>query len=71
MNMSQVGMRLHARAMTLKARLMSRRGQNTVEYLLMLGVIVGVAVIAGRYIKNYMPELLTTITNKISGAASE
>ena len=69
MNMSQVGSWLHAKALSLMARASNRRGQNTVEYLLMLTVIVGVALIAGRYLKNYMPELLTKVTNMISNAA--
>jgi Flp pilus assembly pilin Flp len=47
-------------------KLKSRRGQNTVEYLLMLTVVVGVVLVAGGALKKYMPGLLTEITNGIS-----
>ncbi|MBI4377197.1 MAG: class III signal peptide-containing protein [Elusimicrobia bacterium] len=46
-----------------------RKGQNTVEYLLMLTVIVGVLLIAGRLMKNYMPQLFDQIRGMITGAA--
>ena len=46
-----------------------RSGQNTVEYLLMLAVVVGVVLIAGVAIKNYMPSLFTKIQGLIDGAA--
>lgn len=48
--------------------LKKRKGQNTVEYLLMLAVIVGVVLIAGAAIKAYMPDLFKDISAKISGA---
>ena len=51
------------------ARLKNRKGQNTVEYLLMLSVVVGVVLIAGMAIKNYMPSLFQKIQSMISGAA--
>lgn len=47
-------------------KLKSRRGQNTVEYLLMLTVVVGVVLIAGGALKKYMPGLLTSIESRIS-----
>ena len=47
----------------------SRRGQNTVEYLLMLAVVVGVVLIAGMALKNYMPGLFMKIQGMINGAA--
>ena len=51
-------------------RLFKRRpGQNTVEYLLMLAVVVGVVLIAGMALKNYLPSLFTKIQAMISGAA--
>ncbi len=46
-----------------------RKAQNTVEYLLMLAVVVGVVLIVGMLIKKYMPTLFAQIQNMISGAA--
>lgn len=48
-----------------------RAGQNTVEYLLMLAVVVGVVLIAGIALKQYMPSLWATIQGKIGGAAEQ
>jgi len=50
--------------------LRSKRGQNTVEYLLMLTVVVGVVLAAGFALKKYMPGLFQQIQGMISGAAS-
>jgi Flp pilus assembly pilin Flp len=47
-----------------------RKGQNTVEYLLMLTVVVGVVLAAGVVLKRYMPTLFQQIQGMISGAAS-
>jgi Flp pilus assembly pilin Flp len=47
------------------------KGQNTVEYLLMLTVVVGVVLVAGMMLKKFMPGLFTQIQGMISGAASE
>lgn len=47
----------------------NRKGQNTVEYLLMLSVVVGVVLIAGMAIKKFMPGLFGQIQTMISGAA--
>ena len=47
----------------------NRKGQNTVEYLLMLAVVVGVVLIAGMALKNYMPGLFQKIQTMINGAA--
>ena len=52
-------------------KLGNSRGQNTVEYLLMLTVVVGVVLVAGASIKKYMPQLLAQIQGMIIGAASE
>lgn len=54
-----------------KARewLQKRRGQNTVEYLLMLTVVVGVVLVAGMMLKKFMPGLFSQIQGMISGAA--
>jgi Flp pilus assembly pilin Flp len=53
-----------------RAWLRSRKGQNTVEYLLMLTVIVGVVLIAGALLKKFMPTLFSNIQTMISGAAT-
>jgi hypothetical protein len=45
-----------------------RAGQNTVEYLLMLAVIVGVVLVAGVAIKRYMPALFEQVSVQISHA---
>jgi Flp pilus assembly pilin Flp len=50
-------------------KLKMRKGQNTVEYLLMLAVVVGVVLIAGMAIKRYMPTLWAQIQGMISSAA--
>ena len=47
----------------------NRLGQNTVEYLLMLAVVVGVVLIAGIALKKYMPGLFSQIQGMITGAA--
>jgi Flp pilus assembly pilin Flp len=48
----------------------NRKGQNTVEYLLMLAVVVGVVLVAGMALKKYMPTLFGSIQGMINGAAS-
>ena len=47
-----------------------KEGQNTIEYVLMLVVVVGVAGLAGGLIKKFMPELWDQITAKITGGLS-
>ena len=49
--------------------LKSRKGQNTVEYLLMLTVVVGVVLVAGMALKKFMPTLFSQIQTMITGAA--
>ena len=49
--------------------LKGRKGQNTVEYLLMLTVVVGVVLVAGVALKKFMPGLFSQIQGMISGAA--
>jgi hypothetical protein len=44
------------------------RGQNTVEYLLMLTVIVGVVLVGGGALKRFMPQLFGQIQEKILNA---
>ena len=64
MERTQVGTRI-------ARRLSSRRGQNTVEYLLMLTVVVGVVLVAGVALKKFMPSLFQQIQQMISGAAGQ
>lgn len=49
----------------------NNKGQNTIEYMLMLLVIIGVVLAVGALIKNYMPDLFGQIKDKISGGASK
>jgi Flp pilus assembly pilin Flp len=62
--LSQVGSWVRARAA-------SRRGQNTVEYLLMLTVVVGVVLVSGAMLKKFMPTLFNNIQQMITGAAGQ
>ena len=55
----------------LMRRLEDRKGQNTVEYLLMLSVVVGVVLLAGAAIKKFMPQLFSQIQGMISSAAGQ
>jgi Flp pilus assembly pilin Flp len=55
----------------LQTWLKARKGQNTVEYLLMLTVVVGVVLVAGMALKRFMPGLFSQIQQMISGAANE
>ena len=50
--------------------LTKKEGQNTVEYVLMLVVVVGVAVLVGGLIKSFMPEFWENIKGKILGGAN-
>ncbi|MFA6582754.1 MAG: class III signal peptide-containing protein [Elusimicrobiaceae bacterium] len=54
----------------LRNALNSKKGQNTVEYLLMLTVVVGVVLVAGYALKGYMPKLFNTIQGMINSAAN-
>jgi Flp pilus assembly pilin Flp len=62
--LSQVGSWMRARAA-------GRRGQNTVEYLLMLTVVVGVVLVSGAMLKKFMPTLFNNIQQMITGAAGQ
>ena len=53
----------------MRAWLADQKGQNTVEYLLMLTVVVGVVLVAGMALKKFMPGLFSQIQGMISGAA--
>ena len=47
--------------------LKKKEGQNTIEYVLMLVVVVGVAGLAGVLIKKFMPDLFENVKAKILG----
>ncbi len=68
MELYQVGAWMKTR---IAGRLANRRGQNTVEYLLMLTVVVGVVLVAGVALKKFMPTLFNNIQQMITGAASQ
>ncbi len=48
----------------------NKKGQNTIEYLFMLGIIVVVVGLVGVAIKQFMPDLFDQIAAKIKGQAS-
>ena len=48
-----------------------KEGQNTIEYVLMLVVVVGVAGAAGLAIKRFMPDLFEQVRAKIFGGMNE
>lgn len=49
----------------------SRKGQNTVEYLLMLTVVVGVVLVSGVALKRFMPNLFNSVQVKILDATNQ
>ncbi|MBI4249601.1 MAG: hypothetical protein A3G41_04585 [Elusimicrobia bacterium RIFCSPLOWO2_12_FULL_59_9] len=49
--------------------LREKKGQNTVEYLMMLAVVAVVIMAVGGLMKQFMPELFNNIKEKILGAA--
>lgn len=51
--------------------LKKQEGQNTVEYVLMLVVIVGIALVAGSALKSYFPELMEKVKAKIGGGLDQ
>ena len=48
---------------------LGERGQNTVEYLLMLTVVVGVVLVSGVALKKFMPALFGNISDLIGNAS--
>ena len=48
----------------------NKKGQNTIEYLFMLGIIVVVVGLVGAAIKTFMPDLFNQIKEKITGQAA-
>ena len=49
----------------------SRRGQNTVEYMLLLCSVLIVISLAGAFLKNYVPMLLDRLADQILSAVIE
>ncbi len=47
--------------------LTKKEGQNTVEYVLMLVVVVGIALGVGTAVKSFMPEVYENVKQKILG----
>ena len=67
MELVQVGTRVQV----LRRTRLGRRGQNTVEYLLMLGVIVGLVLVVGVVMKRAMPDIWQKVQGKIMGAVDQ
>lgn len=44
-----------------------QEGQNTIEYIIMLGVVVGIALLVGGLVKSMMPEVFESVKAKIIG----
>ena len=59
--------KLNAAKMAAINSLKKQEGQNTIEYIIMLGVVVGIALLVGTLVKNMMPELFDNIKAKILG----
>lgn len=47
-----------------------KEGQNTIEYIIMLGVVVGIALLVGTLVKKMMPEVFESVKQKIIGGVS-
>ena len=61
--------KMHLAAANALKAVKNKKGQNTIEYLFMLGIIVVVVGIVGGLIKAFMPELFDNIKEKILGQA--
>ena len=48
-----------------------KEGQNTIEYILMLGVVVGIALLVGTLVKKMMPEVFEKVKASIMGRIDE
>ncbi|MFH1726343.1 MAG: hypothetical protein ABII00_17165 [Elusimicrobiota bacterium] len=62
--------RINEKLIGLEAAVRSEKGQNTVEYLMMLAVIVGVILVIGKMFKPQISGIFNQIMGMISGAAS-
>ncbi|MDE2040176.1 MAG: hypothetical protein KGO96_09920 [Elusimicrobia bacterium] len=52
------------------ARLREEKGQNTVEYLMIVAVVVGVVLVVGKLIKSQLPGVWQNIMGMITNASS-
>lgn len=50
--------------------LKKKEGQNTVEYIIMLGVVVGIALLVGALVKKMMPDVFESVKAKIIGGVN-
>ena len=50
--------------------LKKKEGQNTIEYIIMLGVVVGIALMVGGLVKKMMPDVFDSVKAKIIGGVS-
>lgn len=55
----------------MKKLLRDQRGQNTVEYLMMLAVIVGVVLVIGRMFKPQVGGVLNQVMDQIRGGVQQ
>ena len=67
--MSNIVAKLREEAEILRELARDKRGQNTVEYLMMLAVIVGVILVIGKMFKPQISGIFNQIMGMISGAA--
>ncbi len=56
--------------MKIDKRLREKKGQNTVEYLLMLTVIVGIVLVVAAVLKRWFPLWIEQIKSLLTGAAA-
>jgi len=61
--------RMRGQSRELVVWLRSEKGQNTVEYLMMMAVIVGVILVIGKMFKPQISGVFNQIMGMISGAA--
>lgn len=50
--------------------LKKKEGQNTIEYIIMLGVVVGIALLVGALVKKMMPDVFESVKAKIIGGVN-
>ena len=55
----------------LRKRLWEKKGQNTVEYLMMMAVIVGIVLIISTAFKGKIKEVFNQVMEKITGAVGQ
>ena len=54
----------------LRKRLWEKKGQNTVEYLMMMAVIVGIVLLISRLFKDQIQGIFKNVMDKINGAVN-